>query len=93
MVHRICQAAGAPGPSGGVPYWAGWLAGAAVEAAWSLTRRRDTPPLTRFLAEQLATAHWFDQRRTRAALGWAPRVSLEDGFAALTAWYRSQPQR
>ena len=25
------------------------------------------PPMTRFLAEQLSTAHWFDQRETRAA--------------------------
>ena len=42
------------------------------------------PPLTRFLAEQLATAHWFDQRRTRELLGWAPRVSLDEGLAALS---------
>ena len=45
--------------------------------------------MTRFLAEQLATAHWFDQRRTREVLGWAPTVSLDDGFAALNAWYGS----
>ena len=45
------------------------------------------PPITRFLAEQLSTAHWFDQRHTREALQWAPRVSLDDGFAALAASY------
>ena len=56
-----------------------------VEGVWSLFDRRDTPPLTRFLAEQLATAHWFDQRRTHTALGWTPRVSLDEGFAALAA--------
>jgi nucleoside-diphosphate-sugar epimerase len=44
--------------------------------------------MTRFLAEQLATAHWFDQRATRRALGWRPRVSLDEGFARLAAWYR-----
>ena len=27
--------------------------------------------MTAFVAEQLATAHWFDQRETRAALDWA----------------------
>ena len=63
------------------------MAGAAVDAAWAVTGRQDTPPITRFLAEQLSTAHWFDQRRTRTALGWEPRVSLEEGFARLTAWY------
>ena len=41
------------------------------------------PPMTRFLAEQLSTAHWFDQRATRAALGWTPRVGLDEGFARL----------
>ena len=29
--------------------------------------------MTRFLAEQLSTAHWFDQRRTREVLDWRPR--------------------
>jgi 2-alkyl-3-oxoalkanoate reductase len=39
--------------------------------------------MTRFLAEQLSTAHWFDQRRTREALRWSPRVSIAEGLAAL----------
>ncbi len=43
--------------------------------------------MTRFLAEQLATAHWFDQRRTREALQWQPSVSLDEGFAALARSY------
>jgi nucleoside-diphosphate-sugar epimerase len=47
--------------------------------------------LNRFLAEQLATAHWFDQRRTRDALQWQPRVSLDEGFAKLAAYYAREP--
>ena len=42
--------------------------------------------MTAFLAEQLATAHWFDQRETRTALEWTPRVSLDEGFARLAEW-------
>jgi 2-alkyl-3-oxoalkanoate reductase len=91
ILDKLCQAAGVPGPHRRVPYPVAWLAGVAVEGAWAVSRRRDTPPLTRFLAEQLATAHWFDQRRTRAVLGWHPRVSLEAGFARLAAWYRQDP--
>lgn len=41
--------------------------------------------MTRFLAEQLSTAHWFDQRRTRADLQWAPSVSIDEGLARLAA--------
>ena len=87
VLTRLCWAAGVPAPRRRVPFGVAWAAGGAVEGWWGLTKRRDTPPLTRFLAEQLATAHWFDQRRTREALGWTPQVSLDEGFARLAAAY------
>jgi 2-alkyl-3-oxoalkanoate reductase len=93
VLGRLCRAAGVPGPRGQVPFGAAQLAGAVIEGAWAVTRRRSVPPLTRFLAEQLATAHWFDQRRTRSALGWQPEVGLEEGFARLGAWYAATPPR
>jgi len=89
VIARLCAAAGVPAPRRRVPFPVAWAAGVAVEGVWTATRRRDTPPLTRFLAEQLATAHWFDQRRTRAALGWSPRVSLAEGFARLASAHRA----
>jgi nucleoside-diphosphate-sugar epimerase len=89
MLAGLCSAAGVERPTRSVPATAAWLAGAAVEAAWAVSRRRDTPPMTRFLAEQLTTAHWFDQRRTRELLGWRPEVSLEEGFDRLTRSYAS----
>jgi len=54
-----------------------------VESAWAILRRPGEPAMTAFLAEQLATAHWFDQRATRQALVWRPRVSLDEGFIRL----------
>jgi nucleoside-diphosphate-sugar epimerase len=44
--------------------------------------------MTRFLAEQLSTAHWFDQRETRAVLDWAPAITLDEGLDRLAAAYR-----
>jgi nucleoside-diphosphate-sugar epimerase len=87
ILARLCDAAGVPGPRGRVPLPVASLAGSVIETGWQLLRRRDTPPMTRFLAEQLATAHWFDQRRTRAALGWRPAVTLDEGFRRLAASY------
>ena len=43
--------------------------------------------MTRFLAEQLSTAHWFDQRDTRRALAWSPAVSIDEGLRRLAADY------
>ena len=87
VLARICAAAGVRGPRGHLPLPVAVGGGALLERVWAALGRRDTPPLTRFLAEQLGTAHWFDQRRTRQLLGWAPRTSLDDGFAALARWY------
>jgi 2-alkyl-3-oxoalkanoate reductase len=83
-VASICTATGVRIPRVGVPAPVARAAGAVVERLCALARHGD-PPMTRFLAEQLSTAHWFDQRATRAALGWAPRVGLEEGFARLRA--------
>jgi nucleoside-diphosphate-sugar epimerase len=62
-------------------------AGGAVERVWAVRPGSDEPPMTRFLAEQLSTAHWFDQRATRLALGWTPAVSLDEGFERLRRSY------
>jgi 2-alkyl-3-oxoalkanoate reductase len=85
LVGRICAAAGVPAPRRHVPYQVARAGGAIVELAWAGLRRSADPPMTRFLAEQLATAHWFDLRETRSALGWAPRVDLDEGFRRLAA--------
>ena len=85
LVAGICRAAGVPVPAWSVPPGLAQAAGGLIEAVWSVRPGRGEPPMTRFAAEQLSTAHWFDQRRTRDALRWTPRVSLDEGFARLAA--------
>jgi 2-alkyl-3-oxoalkanoate reductase len=97
LIAGICRAAGAPAPHRRVPYAVARAAGAAVDAVWATrlalpwAAEPGDPPLTRFLAEQLATAHWFDQRHTREVLGWTPRASLDEGLAALARAFATQP--
>ncbi len=85
LLGGMCAASGVPVPRLSVPAGLARAAGAAVEAVWRVRPGQDEPPMTRFLAEQLSTAHWFDQRRTRAELRWRPRVSLDEGLARLAA--------
>lgn len=89
LITRICAAAGVPGPSASVPTAVAWAGGAAAEVVWKLARLEDDPPMTRFLARQLGTAHWFDLRETQQVLQWAPRVGLDEGFERLRMFYRS----
>ncbi len=83
ILRQVCAAAGVPPPHRHVPLRAAVAAGLVVEKLWTATRAAGRPPMTAFLAEQLGTAHWFDQRRTREALGWSPAISLDEGFARL----------
>lgn len=85
MLTRLAEAAGAPGPSRAVPFAAARVGGHVLERVWERTGREGEPPVTAFLAEQLATAHWFDQRQTREALAWAPAVTIDEGLARLAA--------
>jgi len=89
IIARVCRAAGVPAPSRRVPARLGRLAGTACDRVWAVTGRQDIPPVTRFLAEQLTTAHWFDQRRTRETLRWAPAIGLDEGFRRLASSYLS----
>ncbi|MCC9193829.1 NAD-dependent epimerase/dehydratase family protein [Arthrobacter sp. zg-Y916] len=91
MISGICAAAGIPAPSFSVPGWLARGAGSVLEKAWLAAGTRglveDEPPMTRFLAEQLSTSHWFDQRHTRQVLDWQPEVSVEEGMARLAKHY------
>lgn len=88
LLAGICAAGGAPVPSWTVPGGVARAAGAVVEKLWTWAGREEEPPMTRFLAEQLSTAHWFDQRETRELLNWTPAVSLDDGLARLAEHYK-----
>jgi nucleoside-diphosphate-sugar epimerase len=91
LLNRIAIAAGLEPPRLRVPVAMARSAGSVLERVWKRTHRADDPPITRFLAEQLSTAHWFDQRETRAALNWQPTVSLDEGFARVAAWFGASP--
>ncbi|WP_327015560.1 NAD-dependent epimerase/dehydratase family protein [Cryobacterium sp. GrIS_2_6] len=91
LLAGMCRAAGVRPPAWSVPAALARGGGSVIEAAWRVRPGADEPPMTRFLAEQLSTAHWFDQRRTRADLHWTPQVTLDDGFRRLAASYAQLP--
>jgi nucleoside-diphosphate-sugar epimerase len=87
LLNRVVMAAGLQPPRLKVPYRLARTGGLVVERIWEQLGRQDDPPMTSFLAEQLGTAHWFDQRETRRALQWEPAVTLAEGFRRLSAWF------
>jgi nucleoside-diphosphate-sugar epimerase len=83
VVNGLLRAAGAPEVDKTLPFGAAYAIGAACEAAWTLLPLRGEPPMTRFLAEQLSTTHWYDMAPAQRDFGYRPRVSFHDGLTQL----------
>lgn len=62
---------------------AAYRVGAVFEALYRILHIWKEPPMTRFLALQLATSHWFDVSKARRDLEWEPQVSVEEGTRRL----------
>ncbi len=93
LVEGILRAAGVEASPRDVPLRLATGVGSVVERVWRRWRPDEEPPLTRFLAEQLGTAHWFDPRPARVDLGWEPTVSIDEGLDRLAAWFASTTSR
>jgi len=85
IVDGLLRAAGAPAVTGSIPYPVAYGLGALLEATWHLLSLQDEPPMTRFLAEQLSTPHWYDISAAARDFGWQPRVGLEEGLRRTAA--------
>jgi len=63
--------------------------GSLCEFAYRSLRLQGEPPMTRFLAAQLSTSHWFDISAARRVLGYLPRVATAEGMERLGEWLRN----
>ena len=59
------------------------VVGALCEGLWRALPLAGEPPMTRFVAAELAKDHWFDIGAARRDLGYVPRVSMAQGTAEL----------
>jgi nucleoside-diphosphate-sugar epimerase len=56
-----------------------------MEFAYNYLPLKGEPRLTRFLAQELCTAHWFNIEAARRDLDYSPIVSIEEGLRRLRA--------
>jgi nucleoside-diphosphate-sugar epimerase len=82
LINRILAAAELPPVQRYVSPRFAYVAGAVCEFLYGLLSETE-PPMTRFVARQLATAHWFDLTAARRDLGYDPAVSIDEGMKTL----------
>lgn len=88
-INELLRGVGVPEVTGRVSLASAYRAGAVLEALWRVLPLHGEPPMTRFVAKELATDHWFKIDAARRDLGYAPRVSMAAGTAELIAYYRA----
>ena len=89
LVNGLLAAMGERPVTRSVPEGVAVLAGLVLETTHRLFRREGEPMMTRFLAHQLATAHWFAIDAARRDLGYRPSVTIAEGLARLTVWAKA----
>ena len=90
IVNDLLAAAGQPPVDKTIPYGVAYAAGAVLELAWRTLRLSGEPPMTRFVAEQLSTPHWYDISAAARDFGYVPRVAMDEGLARLAAWWTTR---
>ncbi|KQZ59157.1 MULTISPECIES: 2-alkyl-3-oxoalkanoate reductase [unclassified Lysobacter] len=84
-LNSLLAAVGAPQVDKTLPFGAAYAIGAVCEGLWHALPLKGEPPMTRFLAEQLATSHWYDMAPATRDFGYVPRVSFHEGLTRLKA--------
>jgi len=93
FVNRILSMAGIPPIRRGIPKSVAVILGGVVESIHLALKLPGEPRMTRFLAEELSTSHWFDISAARRELKYEPRVSMEEGLRRLQTWLQGQDRK
>ncbi len=90
VINGILAAAGLPPENRSLPLAVALAAGSLLEAVHRVLPGDHDPVMTRFIARNLATAHWYDISAARRDLGYEPRVSMDEGLRRLGDWFRTR---
>ncbi|GAB5558843.1 MAG: NAD-dependent epimerase/dehydratase family protein [Synoicihabitans sp.] len=64
--------------------------GSICEALWKILPLKGEPPMTRFIAAELAKDHWFDITAAKRDLGYRPKVTMAAGTHTLVEHLRKE---
>lgn len=89
-INQLLRGVGSPEITKHISLGAAYAAGGVLEALWRVLPLKGEPPMTRFVAKEMATDHWFDITAARRDLGYIPRVTMAAGTAELIEHYKAE---
>jgi nucleoside-diphosphate-sugar epimerase len=83
MLNKILACVDMPPVTKRVPAGVAYAAGVVLETLYGWLNKPQEPIMTRFVARQLSTSHYFDISAAKQDLGYQPLVSIEQGMEKL----------
>lgn len=84
FINQILFHAGLEGVEDRVGFKTAYALGACLEMAYKIMGiHNPEPPMTRFVALQLAKSHYFSHEKAKNAFGYEPIISIDEGLANL----------
>jgi 2-alkyl-3-oxoalkanoate reductase len=90
LINRILACANVPPVSKSISAGAAYFAGKCFENIYGILGINSEPRITRFVARELSTAHWFDISAAKNDFGYHPAVSLDEGLERLADHLKAQ---
>lgn len=88
-ISQILSTSGVDVPEKGISFGAAYKLGHALELAYRAMGKKSEPPMTRFVAAQLALDHYFSIDKARRLLGFAPHCDRSGTLQACKSWLQS----
>ncbi len=82
-IDHLLVTLGLPPVEKTISFKTAWAIGAVLEGAYGLLRVKREPLMTRFVAAQLATSHYFDISKAQQDFGYAPVISPDTGMTEM----------
>ncbi|MFC3186907.1 2-alkyl-3-oxoalkanoate reductase [Shewanella intestini] len=83
MLNRILACKGLPQVNKRVPAKLAYAVGSLLETVYRLAGKQQEPIMTRFVAKQLSTSHYFNISAAKTDFGYQAIVSIEQGMERL----------
>ncbi|WP_076408449.1 2-alkyl-3-oxoalkanoate reductase [Shewanella sp. UCD-KL12] len=89
MLNKILACVDLPEVTKRVPSGVAYAAGVVLESAYGVLGKQDEPMMTRFVARQLSTSHYFDITAAKTDFGYSPIISIDQGMVKLREYLTS----
>lgn len=90
MLNKILACVDLPPVTQRVPASVAYAAGVVLESVYGALGKQDEPMMTRFVARQLSTSHYFDISAAKTDFGYSAVISIDQGMVKLTEYLNAK---